>query len=316
MRIQQLEYIEAITRFGSLRRASEHLHISQPALSESVSRLERELGVSLLDRHRTGAKISQRGRELLSYMQDATEAVRRLREAAAEELSATRHISIGTVQAANATLLTPSLRQFRAQSPHVNVEIRHMQQTEIWAELTSGSLDIGLVNILEGDDPPPNIARTELIHGAPVVVLPRDHPLAAHEALTPEMLLTESFISMRPGYLMSRFANRLFSGEMPQHVYTSDGAELGKALVAEGLGFTILPDFTVKGDPLERAGTIIIRELAGGSPTVTLIACQRLGVRQPEPVRDLLIAMLREARDYTRFGRTDGTRSTRPPGSA
>ena len=44
MRIQQLEYATAVARFGSFRRAAEALHISQPALSENVRRLERELG--------------------------------------------------------------------------------------------------------------------------------------------------------------------------------------------------------------------------------------------------------------------------------
>ena len=62
MRIEQLEYLAAVTQHGSLRRASERLHISQPALSEALSKLERELGVTLLDRRRSGARISRRGR--------------------------------------------------------------------------------------------------------------------------------------------------------------------------------------------------------------------------------------------------------------
>ena len=53
MRIEQLEYLLAVTRHGSLRRASEKLHISQPSLSEALSKLERELGVTLLDRRRS-----------------------------------------------------------------------------------------------------------------------------------------------------------------------------------------------------------------------------------------------------------------------
>ena len=49
MRIEQLEYLAAVARLGSFRRAAEELHISQPALSGSVRSLERELGVDLLD---------------------------------------------------------------------------------------------------------------------------------------------------------------------------------------------------------------------------------------------------------------------------
>ncbi|MBO0840325.1 MAG: LysR family transcriptional regulator, partial [Sciscionella sp.] len=62
MRIEQLEYIHAVTRLGSFRRAAEQLHLSQPALSETVRNLERELGVDILDRKRSGARVSDAGR--------------------------------------------------------------------------------------------------------------------------------------------------------------------------------------------------------------------------------------------------------------
>jgi len=50
VRIEQLEYVAAVARLGSFRRAAEELHISQPALSSSVRSLERELGVDILER--------------------------------------------------------------------------------------------------------------------------------------------------------------------------------------------------------------------------------------------------------------------------
>jgi DNA-binding transcriptional LysR family regulator len=56
--MEQLEYLTAVTRLGSLRRAAEELHLSQPALSETVRNLERELGIDLLERKRSGATMS------------------------------------------------------------------------------------------------------------------------------------------------------------------------------------------------------------------------------------------------------------------
>lgn len=85
MRIEQLEYVAAVTQHGSLRRASEHLHISQPALSEAVSKLERELGVMLLDRRRSGARISRHGLELLPHLVEVLEAIDRLKVAASDQ---------------------------------------------------------------------------------------------------------------------------------------------------------------------------------------------------------------------------------------
>jgi DNA-binding transcriptional LysR family regulator len=62
MRFEQLEYVTAVARLGSFRRAAEELHLSQPALSETVRKLEGELGVEILDRGRGGVTSSRRSR--------------------------------------------------------------------------------------------------------------------------------------------------------------------------------------------------------------------------------------------------------------
>jgi len=67
VRIEQLEILAVVARLGSFRRAAEELHISQPALSESVRSLERELGIDLLERGRHGATVSDSGRELFPH---------------------------------------------------------------------------------------------------------------------------------------------------------------------------------------------------------------------------------------------------------
>ena len=90
MRIQQLEYATAVARFGSFRRAAEALHISQPALSENVRRLERELGVEILDRRRSGATVGEHGRELLPHMLAVIEAADTLKRAADESRALSR----------------------------------------------------------------------------------------------------------------------------------------------------------------------------------------------------------------------------------
>jgi DNA-binding transcriptional LysR family regulator len=81
MRTEQLEYAAAVARLGSFRRAAEELHISQPALSETVRNLERELGVDMFQRGRAGASLSDDGRELLAHLTGVLDAVDGLRRA-------------------------------------------------------------------------------------------------------------------------------------------------------------------------------------------------------------------------------------------
>jgi DNA-binding transcriptional LysR family regulator len=296
VRIEQLEYIAAVTQHGSLRRASERLHLSQPALSEAVSKLERELGVTLLDRRRSGARISRQGRELLQNMVEVLEAVDRLRVAAGDQTAVSRMVRIGTVNAATSTLLVPAVRAFQEATPGCRVEILTVQQAEIHQGLIEGSLDLGLVNVLGGDDPALHLVGTDLLHGQPVVVLPAVHPLTERDEVSIEELREERFVAMRAGYLMHRFAHRLFGTEMPLTTHTTDGAEMGKLMVSEGLGVTVLPDYSVVGDPLERAGLITVRPIAGDTTRVTLVLQHRKTDHVPAAVRGLHAALVNHAR--------------------
>ena len=298
MRIEQLEYLAAVTQHGSLRRASERLHLSQPALSESVTKLERELKVTLLDRRRTGARISREGRELLPYMEEVLAAVDRLRAAAGDQRADARLIRLGTVHAATATLLVPALRAFQGSRPAATVEVLTLQQAQIDEGLAEGNLDLGLVNVLNGDDPPAGLVGTDLLHGRPVAVLPADHPLAALAQVTVEDLRRQRFVMMRSGYLMHRYVHRIFGSDLPQACHSADGAETGKALVAEGLGVTVLPDYSVIGDLLHRSGLIVTRPIAGDSTLVTLVLRQRTSLPVSLQVRELHAALVARAGEY------------------
>jgi DNA-binding transcriptional LysR family regulator len=268
MRFEQLEYIAAVTRFGSLRRAGEELHISQPALSATVRNLERELGVTLLDRQRSGSRISADGRELLPHFVDILEAVDRLRAAADQQHRSRRMIRIGTVNAATAPLLTPAIREFTAAVPGTQVEVLNVQQADIHRGLLEGGIDLGLVNLLDGDDAPADVATVELLSGRPVVCCHPDSELTRLPAVTLDRLRREPIIAMRSGYLMHRYLHRAYAGEPPAFAYSTDGAEMGKLMVAQGLGVTVLPDYSVVGDPLEIGGCITHRPLDTGAADV------------------------------------------------
>ncbi len=288
MRLEQLEYLVAVNKHGSLRRASEHLHVSQPALSEAITKLERELGVPLLDRRRSGARISHAGRDLLQPMAEVLDAVARLRAAAGDQLASRRLLRVGTVNAGTVNLLLPALRVFQGQHPSSIVEVCNLQQNDIYQRITEGALEVGLVNLLDGDDVPPELDRTPLVAGRPVAVIPAGHPLSGHDEVSADDLRGEHFVAMRAGYLMHRFAHRLFGADLPLEWYAADGAEMGKIMVAQGIGITLLPDYSVVGDPLERAGLIVRRPIAGDRTTVTMAAVRRRQSRTPAVVRDMI----------------------------
>jgi DNA-binding transcriptional LysR family regulator len=304
VRLEQLEYLMAVIEHGSLRRAGEQLHVSQSALSEAVSALERELGVPLLERHRSGARVSREGRDLLPLVAEILSGVAQLK-AAGDQARASRTIRVGTVNAGTSALLIPAVREFGAGHPNTTVDVATMLQAEIEESLLEGRLDVGLINAFPGDDLAAALERTVLLHGVPAVCCRSDDPLAALDAVGVDDLRRRPFVAMRPGYLMHRLAQRLFGDSPPPETFSTDGAEMGKSLVASGVGPTILPDYSIVGDPLHTAGVITARPLAAEVPPVMMLMLRRRYERVPAAILDFEQTITKLARKE----RGDGERT-------
>jgi DNA-binding transcriptional LysR family regulator len=79
-----------------------------------------------------------------------------------------------------------------------------------------------------------------------VAVIPAGHLLAAKTEVTADELRAQRFVAIRSEYLMYRFAHRLFGPDLLPEFHSTDGAEMGKMMVAAGIGMTILPDYSVR----------------------------------------------------------------------
>lgn len=293
MRIEQLEYFRAVTQHGSLRSASRHLHLSQPALSEAIRGLERELGVTLLERHRTGATISTQGQQLISQIGAVLDAVSGLRAAALHQREAPSKLRLGTVNAGTSALLFPAIRRFAEIERTATVEVLNILQSAIQQSVAEGTLDLGLVNLLPGDDVPPGLHVTPLLHGRPAVCCRTDDPFAAQEVITVDELRDRPFVAMRPGYLMYRYTQRLFGSHPPTDAAVTEGAENAKLLVASGVGVTVLPEYSVHDDPLYEAGLLTVRPIIDATTVVRMVLLRRDGSRVP-PVTANFEAVLSE----------------------
>ncbi|KAF1301116.1 LysR family transcriptional regulator [Candidatus Enterococcus willemsii] len=80
MRIQQLEYLEKIVAFGSMNEAAKALYMTQPSLSSAIKELENEMSIQILTRSKTGVRLTEEGREFMSYAQQIMDQVQLLEE--------------------------------------------------------------------------------------------------------------------------------------------------------------------------------------------------------------------------------------------
>jgi len=139
--------VVAIAEAGSLTKAAERLGLAQPALTQTLNRLEKELGTPLFTRSRRGATLTDAGlaviddlRASLAYGDTAAERARAIGAGRAGRLT------IGFVTHAVYQVLPNALRQLRVEHPQLDVVLREMSNAEQVAALEGGRIDIALLH--------------------------------------------------------------------------------------------------------------------------------------------------------------------------
>jgi DNA-binding transcriptional LysR family regulator len=274
VRVQQVSYFLAIVRNGSFRGAATELGMTQSALSETVGNLERELGALLLHRSRGQVQLTDVGQALLARFEVIDEQAAQIRDdvdAFAGVLRGT--VRIGTVNAGVRTVLPLATRQFLNLFPHVDLHIEDGGSADIADSVRSGHLDIGLTVVMERDErfatqrgEPVGLRFAPLLSSELVVCLPPRHPLAARSTIRVSDLADQSLITFRKGYLMHAVLNELLDVSAHTTAFLTDSTDSAKAMIAAGVGVTVLPEFSARFSP---AGTIY-RPLADIDTKVTL----------------------------------------------
>ena len=114
MDISQLRTLIHVAELGSLSKASDRLHIAQPALSRQIRLLEQELGVRLFDRHGRGMIATDQGRDVLRHALRIMAELEEIRAVVSDENAPLRgHVSIGMPPTASDILSAPLVSAFK-----------------------------------------------------------------------------------------------------------------------------------------------------------------------------------------------------------
>ena len=145
--MDELRCFLLIVEHGSFTAAARPAHLSQPALSAAIRRLEEQFGARLLHRGRRGAEPSAAGRALLPGARAALAAIEDGRRAVAEVAGLDRgEVRIGAGATVCTYLLPGPLAEFRRQYPGVRFQVREAFPDEIRAAVESGAIDLGVVS--------------------------------------------------------------------------------------------------------------------------------------------------------------------------
>ena len=146
MELRELSAFVAVVEEGGMSAASRRLHVSQSALSQTVSALERELGVTLLERTSTGVRPTEAGATLLGEARAVLaryhQAVRTMSNYGTESSGVIR---LGIPLELAPDVLPTALAKFAAESPHARVVPQHLSTAAQFIALRSDQIDVGLV---------------------------------------------------------------------------------------------------------------------------------------------------------------------------
>jgi DNA-binding transcriptional LysR family regulator len=281
MDFRQLQALIAIADHGSFSAAATALHTVQSNVSSHVARLERELGVQLVDRQsgqltEEGQAVVERGRRIGAEL-----------EAAVADVAALRHEVVGTSRigmiGTTARWLAPLLLDGMARAhPKVRLVIGDGTSATLQPHLASGSLDAAVVNLPQSD---PDLMDRPLFDEDLVLVVPSNHALAAKGQISLSELDGFELLLPAPGtvFRLEIDAACQAAGVSLQPRAELDGVRLIASLTLQGYGPAILPatglgdglsGFTrvnVSGLPRRRVGVVLRRRGRPSAPARAML---------------------------------------------
>ena len=184
MELRQLRYFVTVAEELHFGRAAERLHIVQPAVSQQISRLERELGVRLFDRSPRRVRLTAAGERLLAEARAALAAADRVTAVAATLADTRRGLLRVGVSPGMTAGLDRGLAALRGANPHLDVDLElvSLPAADQLAAVARGELDFALVRAAR---PAPGLRLqvVELWRDPVVVAFPAAHPLARRPAV-------------------------------------------------------------------------------------------------------------------------------------
>lgn len=188
MNFEQLAQISAIDELGTLSAAAEKMHISQPALSRSIQRLETELGQPLFDRNGRNITLNDAGRIAVTYARQILREKELMRDALDTHARRARALTIGTVAPAPLWRLTAlTVERF----PQLIMTSETMTVEAIEKGILNNTIDLG---ISMRPYMLPTVKSCQLMTESLSISLPAEHPLARKKILSAKNLDGETFL--------------------------------------------------------------------------------------------------------------------------
>jgi LysR family hca operon transcriptional activator len=270
MELRHLRYFVAVAEEGSLTVAAQkRLHTAQPSLSRQIHDLELELGVQLLIRGPRGIELTASGRVFLDHARVALLQVEAAGEAARRAAQPARtSLAIGFLTGYEMDWLPPVMGILRVELPSIEVIIHSQDSPDLAAGLIRGKIDLAF---LRPEKQAPGLKFRPLRKDPLIVLMPRDHALAARNSIRPQDLAGEIFIGVSPiraptlRTVIDDYVTR--TGVALKAKHQAENLAMAISLVASTGGVCLAPLYAQNLLPK----TVVSRPIQGAPPMVDLV---------------------------------------------
>jgi|HigsolmetaAR203D_1030402.scaffolds.fasta_scaffold00376_20 DNA-binding transcriptional LysR family regulator len=262
MNIEQLEYIVEVAKHHSLTTASEQLHVSQSAISQSITRMEEELGIKIFHRSRNGTVPTEEGKKIVGKAYEILLKLQELKQMSITGRQQFRGNLTVSVIPNMMVILLETLTFFRKDHPLVNIEIEEKSSDAIFEDVKAKRTDIGFLTLskplMQHDE---HFLFEPLVRGKAKAFVGRKSPLSYKSGLTMQEFAQYPLVLFKSQYV-KRIVQKLEKKYGPLNIlFTTDSNDVVKRAIMDGMGIGIGTSHMISFDPQVLSGEIVTLDI-------------------------------------------------------
>ena len=267
MTLEQLEFVVAVQREGTIWAAAQSLNISHSSVSRAISSLEDELGVNIFIRSRAGTAVTEEGERVIESAQRILSEIAALRDLP-HSRQARQEINISAFPVDSMFFLPELVMEFRERCDYAVINLSQSGISEVIAKVKGQQTDLGLVALPPEQEPllQADMVRSVLFESWFAVACSFRSPLAGKPYVTPEEIMDMEYpLILHDDAMIIASLKQIFKGKLPAKIlsYTNDNSFI-KQMVAEGGALSIYTALLAECDPRIISGELCLVPLRSG----------------------------------------------------